>query len=182
MAFAAYAAIAALATAGQDRTWALWALLGYGAAVILLTRGRGPTPALLVSVAAALVGPLIWLSLKDPPTAGMVVIGRSAGLLLRDGLPYLPPDQLSSWLSYDPYLPAMALFGMPQAAGLAGLAGHPGVWLAVATVAVLTAAVWVMLPHRPGRCPRCRRDLLRYSAFAAASTSSIRWLSSAGWR
>jgi hypothetical protein len=169
-AFAAYAAVAALTSAGQDRMWALWAVLGYGAAAVVLTvmRGRGWTVALLVSVAMALVAPLVRLS-ADPLTAGMVVIGRSAELLLRDGLPYLTPDHLSSWLSYNPYLPAMSLFGMPQAAGLTGLAGHPAVWLAIATVALLTAAVWVMVPHRPAQCPECRRDVLRYSAFAAAS-------------
>jgi hypothetical protein len=53
-AFAAYAAIAALTTEGQDLVWALWALLGYGAAALLLWRGRSLAAALLVSVALAL--------------------------------------------------------------------------------------------------------------------------------
>jgi hypothetical protein len=169
LAFAAYAAIAVFTSAGQDRMWALWALAGYGTAVILLVRGRGWNLALLASVAMALVVPLVWLSARDPLSAGMVVIGRAAQLLLKDGLPYLPPDHLSSWLSYNPYLPAMALFGMPKAVGLTGLAGHPGVWLALATVALLVAAVWVMAPHQAVRCSDCRRDILRYSAFAVAS-------------
>jgi Glycosyltransferase family 87 len=169
-AFAAYAAIAALTTAGQDRVWALWALPGYGAAFFLLWRGRRWTPvALSISVALALVVPLIRLSAARPLSAGMVVVGRSAELLLRDGLPYLPPEQLSSWLSYNPYLPAMALFGLPRAAGLTGLAGHPGVWMAVATVAVLTAAAWVSVPHRARCCPGCRRDVLRLVAVAVSS-------------
>jgi Glycosyltransferase family 87 len=168
-AFAAYAAIAALTTTGQDRAWALWALPGYGAAFILLWRGRGWTPALPVSLALALVAPLISLFATWPLTAGMVVIGRSAELLLRDGLPYLPQGQLSSWMSYNPYLPAMALFGMPRAAGLTGLAGHPGVWIALATIAVLMAAAWFIVPHQAIRCPGCRRDVLRFTAFAAAS-------------
>jgi hypothetical protein len=169
-AFAAYAAIAALTAAGQDRVWALWALPGYGAAVVLLWRGRRWTPAALsVSVALALVVPLIRLSAARPMSAGMVVVGRSAELLLRDGLPYLPPEQLSSWLSYNPYLPAMALFGLPRAAGFSGLAGHPGVWMAVVTVAVLTAAAWVTVPHRAARCPGCRRDVLRLVAVAVSS-------------
>ncbi|HEY6496324.1 MAG TPA: glycosyltransferase 87 family protein [Trebonia sp.] len=168
-AFAAYAAVAAFTTAGQDRVWALWALPGYAAAFVLLLRGRGWTPALTVSVVLSLVVPLISLCATWPLTAGMVVIGRSAELLLHSGLPYLPQGQLSSWLSYDPYLPAMALFGMPRAAGLSGLAGHPGVWMAVATVAVLALAAWYIVPDRPARCPRCRRDVLLLVAFAAAS-------------
>jgi hypothetical protein len=168
-AFAAYAAIAALTTAGEDRIWALWALPGYGAAAILLWRGRGRTPALLLSVALALIAPLISLSATWPLTAGTVVIGRSAELLLRNGLPYLPQEQLSSWLSYNPYLPVMAIFGMPRAAGLTGLAGHPGVWMALVTIAVLAVAAWFIVPHQAARCPECRRDVLRFTAFAAAS-------------
>ena len=168
-AFAVYAAIAALTTTGQDRAWALWALPGYGAAVILLWRGRMWTPALPVSVALALVVPLISLFVTWPLTAGMVVVGRSAELLLRDGLPYLPQAQLSSWLSYNPYLPAMALFGMPMAVGLTGLAGHPGVWMALATIVVLLVVGWLTVPHQAVRCPECCRDVLRFTAFAAAS-------------
>jgi hypothetical protein len=168
-AFTVYAAVAALATSGQDQAWALWALPGYGAAFILLWRRRGWAPALPVSVALALIVPLISLFATWPLTAGMVVIGRSAELLLRSGLPYLPPEQLSSWLSYNPYLPAMALFGMPKAAGFTGLAGHPGVWMALATVAVLMLAAWLIVPHPATRCPECRRDVLRFTAFAAAS-------------
>jgi hypothetical protein len=168
-AFAVYAAVAAFITAGQDRVWALCALPGYGAAFILLLRGRGWTPALGVAAALSLVVPLLSLCATWPLTAGMVVIGRSAELLLRHGLPYLPPDQLSSWLSYDPYLPAMALFGMPRAAGLTGLAGHPGLWMALVTVAVLALAAWYIVPDRAARCPQCRRDVLRFTAFAAAS-------------
>ncbi len=168
-AFAAYAAIATLTTAGEDRIWALWALPGYGAAVILLWRGRGWTPALLLSVALALIAPLISLSATWPLTAGTLVIGRSAELLLRDGLPYLQQEQLSSWLSYNPYLPVMAIFGMPRAAGLTGLAGHPAMWMALVTIAVLTVAAWFIVPHQAARCPECRRDVLRFTAFAAAS-------------
>jgi hypothetical protein len=169
VAFAAYAAVAALTTAGQDQVWALWALLGYGAAALLLWRGPGRVPALLVSVTLALVVPLTWLSVKGPLTAGMIVVARSTDLLLRHGLPYLPPDQLSSWLSYNPYLPLMVLFGLPKAAGLAGLAGDPGVWMALATVAVLAVAVWVVVPHPATRCRQCRRDVVVYTALAVAS-------------
>lgn len=170
-AFAAYAAVAALTTAGQDRVWALWALPGYVAAALLLWHRRGPVraPALLVAVALALVVPLTWLSVKGPLTAGMIVVGRSAELLIGHGLPYLPPDQLSSWLSYNPYLPLMALFGMPKAAGLAGLAGDPSVWMALATVALLAVVIWAVMPHPVARCRECRRDVLVYPALAVSS-------------
>jgi phosphatidylinositol alpha-1,6-mannosyltransferase len=61
----------------------------------------------------------------------------------------------------------MTLFGLASAAGLGGLAGNPGVWLALATVAVLAAAFWVTVPHR--HCPACRRDALMGTAIAVAS-------------
>jgi hypothetical protein len=54
--------------------------------------------------------------------------------------------QVSSWLSYNPYLPVMTVFGLPAAAGLGGLAGNAGVWLAVGTVAVLALAFRIARP------------------------------------
>jgi hypothetical protein len=124
--FFVYAVITAAVGEGQDRVWAVCAAGGYGAAAIVLWRWRCWAVALPVSVAAALVAPLILLSIADPPAAGMSVIARSAALLLRHGSPYLPAQQVSFWLSYNPYLPVMAFFGLPRVAGLRGLAGDPG--------------------------------------------------------
>jgi hypothetical protein len=168
-AFTAYAAITAISSEGRDRIWAVCAVCGYGAATIVLWRSRGWAVALLVSVAAALVAPLIWLSTADPPAAGMAVIVRSAALLLQHGSPYLPSQQVSSWLSYNPYLPVMALFGLPRAAGLSGLAGSPGLWLTLATAALLAAVFWNAVPHPARQCSACRRDVLRCTALAVAS-------------
>lgn len=123
-AFTAYAAITAISSQGQDRIWAVCAACGYGTATIATWRSRGWAVALLVSVAAALVVPLIWLSTAGPPAAGMDVIVRSAALLLQHGSPYLPPQQVSSWLSYNPYLPVMAFFGLPRADQAGGVPGH----------------------------------------------------------
>ena len=168
--FAAYAAAAAFLARGQDAVWAAWAVPGYGiaAAAAMLRRSRGRDLALLTAVAAAVAVPLAWLLASGSLAAGMTVIERSAVLVLRHGSPYLPPEQLSSWLSYNPYLPAMALFGMPRVAGLSGIAGNPGLWLVLATVAALAAAFWNTVPHRVTRCRRCLRDVLRCTAFAAA--------------
>ena len=168
-AFTAYAALTAIFGKGQDRIWAVCAACGYGAATIVLWRSRGWAVALLVPVAAALVAPLIWLSTAHPLAAGMAVIVRSAALLLQHGSPYLPPQQVSSWLSYNPYLPVMAFFGLPRAAGLSGLAGDPGLWLSLATTALLAAVFWNAVPHPARQCPACRRDVLRCTAFAVAS-------------
>jgi Glycosyltransferase family 87 len=169
-AFGAYALVFAFLSGGRDQVWAIWAAAGYAAALLILWRTRsraGVAAALGVSVALAVVAPLLWLSVGYPLEAGMVVIDRAAALLLHHGSPYLPADQVTSWMSYDPYLPVMALFGLPAAAGLGGLPGNPGVWLAVATVAVLAAAFLCAQPH--SRCARCRRTALLGTAIAVAS-------------
>ena len=61
----------------------------------------------------------------------------------------------------------MTLFGLPSAAGLGGLAGNSGVWIALGTVVPLAAAFWIAVPHRG--CAVCRRDALLATAVAVAS-------------
>jgi len=91
-----------------------------------------------------------------------MVIERSASLLLHHGSPYLTAAQVKSWLSYNPYLPVMTVFGLPTAAGVGGLAGNAGVWLAVGTVVVLGVAFRVAMPDS-------RHDALLATAVAVAS-------------
>ena len=122
----------------------------------------------LLTAAFAVGAPLLLMLAQGDLAARLAVIERSATLLVRDGTPYLPAHQLSSWLAYDPYLPAMALFGLPSASGLQGAPGDPRVWLVLVTVAALAAGLRVLLPHSVRRCADCRRDLLRATAFAVA--------------
>ena len=49
--FLAYAAVDAIGSAGEDRVWAIWAVCGYAAALLLLWRWGHRTVAALVSVA-----------------------------------------------------------------------------------------------------------------------------------
>ena len=165
--FAAYAVLFAIFSRGEDQVWAIWASCGYAAALLMLWLWPARTTAVLVSVAVAVIAPLLWLSVAYPLEAGMMVIDRSATLLLHHGSPYLTSRQVTSWLSYNPYLTVMTLFGMPSALGLGGLAGNSGVWLAVVTVALLAAAFWVAVSHRG--CATCRRDALLATAVAVAS-------------
>ena len=79
----------------------------------LLWRWGHRTAAALVSVALAVVAPLLWLSVAFRLEDGMMVIEWSASLLLHHGSPYLTATQVTSWLSYNPYLPVMTLFGLP---------------------------------------------------------------------
>jgi len=164
-AFGAYAVVAAFLSGGRDRVWAIWAACGYAVALVMLwlwRSRRGRMAAVLVSVALAVLAPLLWLSVAYPLEDGMVVIDRSAALLLHHGSPYLAADQVTSWLSYNPYLPVMTLFGLPSAAGVGGLAGNSGVWIAVGTVIPLAASFWIAMDHQ-------RYDALLATAVAVAS-------------
>jgi hypothetical protein len=168
--FTAYAAVFAGLSGGEDQAWAIWAVGGYAVATILLWRLRGLALPLLIALAFALVAPLIWISVGYPLEDGMNVINRSAELLLHHGSPYLPADQVSSYLSYNPYLPLMALFGMPAAARWPGLAGNAGVWLAIGTLIVLGAAFWVATQPGSVRAdPNRRRQALAGAAIAVSS-------------
>ena len=88
-------------------------------------------------------------------------------LLLQHGTPYLPQGQLDSVLSYNPYLPVMAVFGMPKALGAKGLFGDPRVWLTAVSIALIFAAFTVAAPHR--HCDSCRYNVLLSTVFIAAS-------------
>lgn len=74
------------------------------------------------------------------------VVERMARLLLDTGTPYAPATQLVRFQDYSPYLPAMALFGLPRA-----LADSPltDARLVFGTVAALLALLAWRLLGRP---------------------------------
>jgi len=170
-AFTIYATALAIETGHADRTWAIWAAAGYGLTTLILWLTRRRNMPLIwpmvVSLAGALAAPVTWLVTRVGPTPEVQVISRSAMLLLQHGTPYLPPGQLDTWLSYNPYLPVMAVFGMPRALGASGLFADPRLWLTAVSIALIFAAFKVAAPHR--RCDPCRYNTLLSTAFFAAS-------------
>jgi hypothetical protein len=152
--FAIYAAgVAVFSGLGDDRSWGIWASFGYAAAAVVAVAWpsrRGQAAALVAALAGALAGPLSWLALTAPATPDVAVVARSGALLASHATPYLSAAQLAhgGWLAYNPYLPVMALFGLPHAAGLPALAGDPRPWLAVATLAILAVAFYITTPAR----------------------------------
>jgi hypothetical protein len=169
--FTVYATALAVDTGHADRTWAIWAAAAYAVTTLILwvTRGKNvPVMVpLLVALAGALAAPVTWLITRVSPTAEVDVISRSAVLLLQHGSPYLPQGQLASWLSYNPYLPVMALFGLPRALGASGLFGDPRLWLTATSFALIWAAFAIAAPHR--HCDNCRRHVWMSTVFIAAS-------------
>jgi hypothetical protein len=169
--FALYAAgVALFSGPGLDRWWGIWAAGGYAVAAAIAACWRtrpGQLAALAVGVAGALVAPLTWLATQEPSTPDATVVARSGVLLLHHGSPYLPPDQLAhgGWLAYNPYLPVMAVFGLPKALGLPGILGDPRPWLAAATFGLLFATFRVTAAWSA----RGRGAVLCLAAFAISS-------------
>ncbi|HEX3513255.1 MAG TPA: glycosyltransferase 87 family protein [Trebonia sp.] len=146
--FAGYAAVVAIVTTGPSRAWGAWATAGYVLAAAAAWRSRGPALPLLTGACGAVAAPTIWLAAGWQPGGEPAVVARAASLLVHHGSPYLQSGQLLSAQSYNPYLPAMSVFGFPYAAGLPGLLGNPASWMAVTTLALIAAAIGVGLPPR----------------------------------
>lgn len=111
----AAALLAAVTSEGPHRIWGLCATIGYAVTAIL---AAGPSSRLrraapFVAAVGAAVVPMVWLVVHRQGQLEVEVVHHSGALLLQTGSPYLPePSQLED---YNPYLPAMALFGLPYA-------------------------------------------------------------------
>ena len=167
-AFTVYAGVTIL-TRHADGTWAAWACGGYAVTTILLLVTRNWVAPLAAAVGGALIAPLFWLITDAAPTGEVVVISQSANYLLKHGTPYLPQSLLTSWTSYNPYLPFMEIFGLPRAAGLTGVLGDPRIWTTLVTIAALAAAFTVVSPHRIRDCRQCQSRLAWLTTVAVVS-------------
>ncbi|WP_425554916.1 glycosyltransferase 87 family protein [Kitasatospora putterlickiae] len=140
---------------GPHRSWGLLAAVGYlVAAVTVLTLPSRWARAGSVAVAltGAVLAPLLVLVVTGHGQSEVVVIERSGELLLRHGTPYLAEPRTVA--EYTPYLPGMALFGLPRA--LFGADGWPArllgdarPWCAAVFLGCLAAAV--RPPRHDGR-------------------------------
>ncbi|MFE6864964.1 glycosyltransferase 87 family protein [Kitasatospora sp. NPDC057692] len=132
---------------GPHRSWGLLAAAGYVAAaiaVLALPPRWARAGSVAVALAGAVLAPLLVLVLTGQGQSEVVVIERSGELLLRHGTPYLAEPQTVA--EYTPYLPGMALFGLPRA--LFGADGWPArllgdarLWCAAVFLGCLAAAV-----------------------------------------
>nr|WP_262402218.1 hypothetical protein [Actinomadura sp. CNU-125] len=153
------AATAAVTDLPPHRTWALPAAVAYtlAAAATTIPRLRHPAtlgPHLVAFVGAGLV-PLAVLvvSGQAQPEAG--VVERSAAHLLAHGTPYRIPGPGEGYEAFNPYLPAMAVLGLPSA--LTGL-----------DVRVVFAVVFLALFAASGLLLRGRRALGPLALLAAS--------------
>jgi hypothetical protein len=133
------------------RLWGTCALCAYVLAALVLAVWRS-RPALSADVAlgilvgGALLVPLIWLVWQGRGEPEVGVVASSAQALIRHGTPYRSVKSLAGTVNpnmYNPYLPLMALFGLPEA-----LFGHdpltdPRIWFGIVFLVVFAFSLRV---------------------------------------
>ncbi|MFG2616175.1 glycosyltransferase 87 family protein [Streptomyces sp. NPDC048507] len=126
---------------GPHRLWGWCAAAGYLAAAGATVLGRRRA-ALGAALLGAVAVPLLYLVLTGQGQSEVGVIERSGRLLLESGRLYV--DRPAGVEEYTPYLPGMALLGLPRALLGGGdgwavrLLGDARIWCA----AVLFASLW----------------------------------------
>ncbi|HEY1626437.1 MAG TPA: hypothetical protein VGG16_21850 [Streptosporangiaceae bacterium] len=163
---AVYAAGVALFTGNPlHRFWGIAAACAYLAAafVAMMWKSRaGVDLALVAIICGAVLVPLVWLAWHGQSQPEVTVVARSAKTLIHQGTPYQSPKVLAATTdpnAYNPYLPLMALFGLPQAlAGQSPLV-DPRVWFGLVFLVVFAIAL------KAGGA----KDYLRWSVLVTAS-------------
>lgn len=132
-------ALGAFSSLGPHRVWGAAAALGYTAAAVLAARGRTPRTAGAVAVAGAVLLPLLTLLAVDRAQLEVDVVARSAELLLSEGTPYLERPTVPE--DFNPYLPGMAAFGIPEAVAGPGPLTDPRLWMGAAFLGAFALAL-----------------------------------------
>ncbi|MGC9542070.1 glycosyltransferase 87 family protein [Streptomyces sp. UG1] len=132
--------LALVTTLTPHRIWGACAAVGYAAAAQLARRAPRPwsRPSALAALLGAVVVPLTLMVLAGTAQSEVHVVERSGGLLLNSGSPYLPhPVGVED---YNPYLPGMALFGIPHALFGGTPLADARVWFCAAFLVSMLAA------------------------------------------
>ena len=135
-----------------EQSWGLIACAGYllaAAAAAFAPARLAPRLTAGLAVLGAVLVPLLVMLAQSWAQSEVQVVQNSAVQLLRTGSPYLPAPR--HVIQYDPYLPAMALFGLPHALlGTHGtvqrVLGDARVWFLLAFVGTAIPAWRLMRP------------------------------------
>jgi len=131
------------------RLWGLSAACAYALAAlaVLAWRSRdtrGVDVALGLILCGAILFPLLWMVAHGHGEPEVGVVDTAAKTLIKDGTPYRSTQVLASTTNpnqYNPYLPLMAAFGVPQALLGTGLLTDPRVWFGAVFLAVFAVAL-----------------------------------------
>jgi len=156
--------VALFSTNSLHRLWGLIACCAYIAAAmaVLAWRSRGVDVGLLLSVGGALLTPLFVNAATGRRQPEVGVIARSAKQLVDHHSPYQSVASLATVHNpnaYNPYLPVMALFGIPRALFGSHVITDPRVWFGLAFLVIF----WLALRAAGAR------NCVRWTVFVAAS-------------
>jgi len=139
-----------------EQNWGLIAFVGYllatGAAAFAPLR-LVPRLAVGIALLGAVLVPLPVMLAHGWAQSEVQVVQHSATQLLHTGSPYIPhPRRVTQ---YDPYLPAMALFGLPRAllgthGALPRFLGDARLWFLASFVGCLLTSWRLLRPRTPG--------------------------------
>ena len=149
--------VALFSSDSVHRLWGVMAAIGYGLAllgVVAVRNARVSDVALGLSFVGGLLAPLAWMAAKGLEQPEVWVVARSGSMLLHQGTPYTSAAALAATTdpnAYNPYLPVMALFGLPRAIFDGGLLTDPRIWFGVVFLAVFWLALRQGGARHPGR-------------------------------
>ena len=141
--------VSLFSTDSLHRLWGLSAACAYALAAlaVLAWRSRGTLGvdiALGVIACGAILIPLLWMVATGHGEPEVGVVATSAKTLIHQGTPYRSSQALAATTDpnqYNPYLPLMAAFGVPQALLGHGLLTDPRVWFGVVFLVVFAFAL-----------------------------------------
>jgi hypothetical protein len=149
--------VALFSSDSVHRLWGVMAAVGYGLAlltVLVVRNARVSDLALGLSFVGALLAPLTWMAAKGLEQPEVWVVARSGSMLIHQGTPYTSAAALAATTNpnaYNPYLPVMALFGVPRAIFDGGLLTDPRIWFGVVFLIVFWLALRNGGAKDPGR-------------------------------
>jgi hypothetical protein len=130
------------------RLWGTSAACAYALAALAVmawrSRETGVDVALGVLLGGAILIPLLWMIWTGHGEPEVGVVANSATTLIKHGTPYKSTQVLATTTNpnqYNPYLPLMAAFGVPQALFGHGPLTDPRVWFGVVFLVVFAFAL-----------------------------------------
>jgi Glycosyltransferase family 87 len=146
--------VAVFSTNPPERLWGVMAAGPYGIAAVAarLAGRRGRRIAVAVALAGAVIAPLAWMAWTGQAQPEVGVVIHSARLFLHDGTPYQAAHAVAAAHNpyvYNPYLPALAVFGVPHALFGGGLLTDPRLWFGVVFVLGFAGTLTLSGVRRP---------------------------------
>jgi hypothetical protein len=141
--------VAAFSADPLHRLWGTWAACAYALAAVAVMAWRsrrtaGVDIALGLMICGAILVPLLWMVWTGHGEPEVGVVATSAKTLMTHGTPYQSAQVLAATTDpnqYNPYLPLMASFGLPQTLLGHGLLTDPRVWFGIVFLVVFTFAL-----------------------------------------